>query len=98
MSETSQTNDQEREPTPEEVAAMRGRLVKYYRDQNELLTIQSEYEKHLADIAESKCRAYMYTVKFAQMTMGSKKEAEDNSSEEAGLKTNSPELNEADFK
>lgn len=100
MSDTSQTNDQEREEaTPEQVAAMRAKLIKYYRGQNELLSIQAKYEENLACIAESKCKTFMYTVKLAQMTMGSKvskeEEEEDLSQkkrEEVSPQTNTPEL------
>ena len=63
---------EEKEPTAQELKAMRDNLAKYYKEQNEVLKVQSEYEKHQADIAENRARQYLNQIRLSQMVHDSK--------------------------
>lgn len=60
----------EREMTPEELKKMRADMILYYKSQNEILVLQSEFEKHQADIAENRVRAYGNQIRLASMMQG----------------------------
>ena len=64
----------EREMTPEELKKMRADMILYYKNQNEILVLQSEFEKHQADIAENRVRAYGNQLRLASLMQGPEKE------------------------
>lgn len=67
MSEESNTQDQEKVLTPEELKERREKVIAYYTEQNEVLKLQSEFQKHKADIAENDARELMWVIRKAQM-------------------------------
>ena len=60
----------EKEMSPEEIKKMRASMISYYKDQNEILVLQSEFEKHQADIAENRVRALGNQMRLATMMQG----------------------------
>ena len=86
MSETTTNTEQEaKQPTPEELKAMRDRMIKYYKDQIPVLKVQAEYEKLLADIDEDRTRRMTMLIRMAQMQAGPPQEDEEESSPESNL-------------
>jgi len=65
----------EKEMSPEEIKKMRASMISYYKDQNEILAVQSEFEKHQADIAENRVRALGNQMRLATMMQGPKEES-----------------------
>lgn len=63
----SEEQDQDREPTPEELAEYREKMNKFYEEQLPLLRLQKEYETLLADIEEAKTRRVTMVIRQAQM-------------------------------
>lgn len=61
---------QDREPTPEEIAEMRERMLEYYENQIPFLTKQKEYETLLSEIEIARARRVEASIRIAQMTMG----------------------------
>lgn len=61
---------QDREPTPEEIAEMRERMMEYYDNQIPFLTKQKEYETLLSEIEIARARRVEASIRIAQMTMG----------------------------
>ena len=67
---------QDREPTPEEIAEMRERMLEYYENQIPFLTKQKEYETLLSEIEIARARRVEASIRIAQMTMGPQEEEE----------------------
>lgn len=61
---------QDREPTPEEIAEMRERMMEYYENQIPFLTKQKDYETLLSEIEIARARRVEASIRIAQMTMG----------------------------
>jgi hypothetical protein len=61
---------QDREPTPEEIAEMRERMLEYYENQIPFLIKQKEYENLLSEIEIARARRIEASIRIAQMTMG----------------------------
>lgn len=76
MSEEAQTTDQEQEKqyTPEELKQMRANTIEYYKNQNQVLKLQVEFEELQARIAEAQSKTMMNRIRMAQMAMGPPKE------------------------
>jgi succinate dehydrogenase/fumarate reductase flavoprotein subunit len=70
MSDTkdSEKPQEEREPTPEEVAAYRAEMDKFYDEQLPLLKKQREYEITLADIEEARTRKMTMVLRQIQLS------------------------------
>ena len=83
MSDTTnnETSIKEEQSSPEEMARMKATMIKYYSEQNKLLKVQADYEKHLADIEESRARRLTMTIRIAQIMAGPQ-EDESKKSEE----------------
>lgn len=64
------TDKAEKELTPEQLKKMRADMILYYKHQNEILVLQSEFEKHQADIAENRVRAYGNQLRLASLMQG----------------------------
>jgi len=60
----------DKEKTPEELKKMRADMILYYKQQNEILVLQSEFEKHQADIAENRVRGYGNQMRLASLMQG----------------------------
>lgn len=89
MSDTTNTENQEQQQlTPEQIEAMRKNMVAYYKEQINSLKLQSEYEKLLAEIEESRAKRIMNTIRIAQMMAGPREEEE---SEEEPVHNPEPE-------
>jgi hypothetical protein len=76
MSKKTKPENSEKELTPEQLKKMRLDMISYYKNQNEILVLQSEFEKHQADIAENRVRAYGNQIRLASMMQGPTPEKE----------------------
>lgn len=73
MSETNQDN---RELSPEEIKAYRMQMTEFYKTQIPTLKLQKEYETLLADIEEARAKRMTMTIRMAQMMAGPPQEPE----------------------
>lgn len=71
--------EENKELTPEEVKERKEKLVQYYTDQVEFLTVQLEYETLVTAIEEQRAKRLQYQVMVANMLAG---EPEDEEEEE----------------
>jgi len=76
MSKKTKPENSEKELTPEQLKKMRLDMISYYKNQNEILVLQSEFEKHQADIAENRVRSYGNQIRLATMMQGPPPEKE----------------------
>lgn len=53
--------------TPQEMEESRKNLLKFYKDQNEILTQQDKFQTLKANIAENQAKELMWTIRKAQM-------------------------------
>lgn len=67
MSEETNTEEQGKKLTPEELAERRKNLIAFYKNQVELLKHQETYEKLVADIEEHKLRGLVAMVRQGQI-------------------------------
>lgn len=67
MTEKTNKSAAEKEPTPEELAKMRLKMVAYYEEEIPLLKQQAEYERLLAEIEESRAKRISFNMRIAQM-------------------------------
>ena len=67
MSENTNTNPEEREPTPEEIKAFKDNQHKHYKEQLPFLKITLEYERYIADIEEARLKYYTMRMRVAQL-------------------------------
>ena len=83
MSDTTnnETSIKEEQASPEEMARMRATMIKYYSEQNKLLKVQADYEKHLADIEESRAKRLTMTIRIAQIMAGPQEDESKKSDE-----------------
>ncbi len=80
--------------TPEELKKMRDNTIQYYKDQNQVLKLQDEFERLQANIAESQAKVMMYRIKMATMAMGPKLDEKDREEEEADKGRETPAAQE----
>lgn len=76
----SKTNTEDTEKTPltaEQIEAQRITVMNYYTNQVQVLTVQAEYEKLMADIEQSRAKRMEMIIRQAQMQAGPEPEAED---------------------
>lgn len=64
------TNQEEREPTPQELNEYRESMKKFYDQQIPMLKKQREYETLLADIEEARAKRITMNIRIAQMMAG----------------------------
>jgi hypothetical protein len=62
--------------TPEQIEANRIRVINYYKNQIEVLTIQCEYEKLLAEMESHRAKRMEMIIRQAQMSAGPGEEQE----------------------
>lgn len=68
MSETTNTEQIEKEPTAEEIAAYRQNMHDYYDAELPLLRKQEDYENIRANIEEARARRMTMTLRMLHMT------------------------------
>lgn len=73
--------EENKELTPEEVKERKEKLVQYYTEQVEFLTVQLEYETLVTQIEEQRAKRLQYQVMVANML------AEDPEEEESQPRT-----------
>lgn len=75
MSEETNTPQEEKQLSPEQIKKILDTRTKYYKDQLPLLKAQLEYETILADIEESRARRLTMSIRIAQMMAGPSEES-----------------------
>ena len=65
---SEQTNQEEREFTPQEIAEYRRKTLAYYAEQKKLLSLQCDVEELKARINKAKYEALESTLRLAQLT------------------------------
>ena len=65
--QTSETGEEKRVMTPEEIKQKQAELIKDYREQIKYLKVQAEYEELLTSIEEFKYRRYRAIASTAQL-------------------------------
>ena len=65
--QTSETAEEKKMMTPEEIKQKQAELVKDYKEQIKYLKVQAEYEELLTSIEESKYRRYRAIASTAQL-------------------------------
>jgi len=83
---TEETNKQAEELTPEQLTAQRIKVINYYNAQIEVLKVQAEYEKLLAEIEESRAKRMSMIISQARMSQGPEEEQEQDQVPEAEAK------------
>jgi acyl-CoA reductase-like NAD-dependent aldehyde dehydrogenase len=73
MSE-QETNKQERELSPEEMAEQRQRMIFFYKGQEEYLSAILKHEELKANISKARAERIMYDIRIAQMMAGPQEE------------------------
>jgi hypothetical protein len=73
----SEENSEQQSLTPEEIKQRRATLIKFYKDQNEILALQTVYEKHRADIMENIAKEALWRARYAEMMHGPKASSPD---------------------
>lgn len=67
MSETTNTAQEEKELTPEQIKAYKDNQHKYYKEQMPFLKTTLEYEKLIADIEEARLKYYTMRMRIGQL-------------------------------
>lgn len=63
----TRTEEKEGQPTPEQMAEMKAKMLAYYNEQIPFLEIQERYETLAATIEEARFRRMRATMSLAQM-------------------------------
>jgi len=69
--------EENKELTPEEVKERKEKLVQYYTEQVEFLTVQLEYESLVTQIEEQRAKRLQYQVMVANMLADEPEEEEE---------------------
>lgn len=67
MSETTNTAQEEKELTPEQIKTYKDNQHKYYKEQIPFLKATLEYEKLIADIEEARLKYYTMRMRIGQL-------------------------------
>jgi len=79
---SQETNQETAELTQEQLTAQRKKVVQYYRNQVEVLKVQSEYEGLLAEIEMHRAKRMEMIIRQAQMSAGPQEEQEESEPEQ----------------
>jgi len=79
---SQETNQETAELTPEQLSAQRKKVVEYYTNQVEILKVQSEYERLLAEIEMHRAKRMEMIIRQAQMAAGPQDEQEESEPEQ----------------
>lgn len=82
MSKTkTNTENQERELTQEEIDAQRKNMIAFYKDQEEYLGMVLKHEEIKASISKARAERIMYDIRIAQMLAGPQDEEQEGTDE-----------------
>jgi hypothetical protein len=79
---SEQTNQNEREYTPEEIREMQAKTLAYYKSQINVLTAQCNVEELKARIKKAQFEAFDYSMRMLQINQAMKDAAEEEEAEE----------------
>jgi hypothetical protein len=78
---SEETNQQEREFTPEEIKDMREKTIAFYKSQEKVLAAQCVVEEYKARIKKAQFEAFDYSIRMMQINQAMQ-EAEDEAEKE----------------
>ena len=78
---SEETNQQEREFTPEEIKDMREKTIAFYKSQEKVLAAQCVVEEYKARIKKAQFKAFDYSIRMMQINQAMQ-EAEDEAEKE----------------
>jgi hypothetical protein len=79
---SEQTNQQEREYTPQEIRAMQEKTIAYYKSQEKVLAAQCSVEEYKARIKKAQFEAFDYSMRMMQINQAMQDAAEEEEAEE----------------
>ena len=78
---SEQTNQEEREYTPQEIRAMQEKTIAYYKSQEKVLAAQCTVEEFKARIKKAQFEAFDYSMRMMQINQAMKDAAEEEEAE-----------------
>lgn len=88
---SEQTNQEEREYTPQEIRAMQEKTIAYYKSQEKVLTAQCNVEELKARIKKAQFDAFDYSMRMMQINQAMKDAAEEEEAEQNKAETETKE-------
>ena len=84
---SEQTNQEEREYTPQEIRAMQEKTIAYYKSQEKVLAAQCTVEEYKARIKKAQFEAFDYSMRMMQINQAMQDAAEEEEKEAKESKT-----------
>lgn len=78
---SEQTNQEEREYTPQEIRAMQEKTLAYYKSQEKVLATQCAVEEYKARIKKAQFDAFDYSMRMMQINQAMQDAAEEEEKE-----------------
>ena len=78
---SEQTNQEEREYTPQEIRAMQEKTIAYYKSQVNVLAAQCTVEEYKARIKKAQFEAFDYSIRMMQINQAMQDAAEEEEKE-----------------
>lgn len=78
---SEQTNQEEREYTPQEIRAMQEKTIAYYKSQEKVLSAQCAVEEYKARIKKAQFEAFDYSMRMVQINQAMQDAAEEEEAE-----------------
>jgi hypothetical protein len=78
---SEQTNQEEREYTPQEIRAMQEKTIAYYKSQEKVLAVQCSVEEYKARIKKAQFEAFDYSMRMMQINQAMQDAAEEEEAE-----------------
>lgn len=83
---SEQTNQEEREYTPQEIRDMQAKTIAYYKSQEKVLAAQCSVEEYKARIKKAQFEAFDYTMKMMHINQVMQDAAEEEEAEKEAEK------------
>jgi hypothetical protein len=84
---SEQTNQEEREYTPQEIRAMQEKTLAYYKSQEKVLAAQCAVEEYKSRIKKAQFEAFDYSMRMMQINQAMQDAAEEEENEEKESET-----------
>ena len=88
---SEQTNQEEREYTPQEIRAMQDKTIAYYKSQEKVLAAQCTVEEYKARIKKAQFEAFDYSMRMMQINQAMQDAAEEEEAEKNKVKEETKE-------
>jgi hypothetical protein len=88
---SEQTNQEEREYTPQEIRAMQEKTIAYYKSQEKVLAAQCSVEEYKARIKKAQFEAFDYSMRMMQINQAMQDAAEEEEAEKNNVEQETKE-------